>query len=82
MSDNHNVIYVGTHIVMCQSLCVCVCVLLCSPGNDAPVLASVTETAMTTHSIEMEPGEKGAAMGASIVTDNPYRKTYRAGIHL
>ena len=58
-----------------------VCVFLCSPGNDAPILASVTETAMTTHNIEMEPGEKVAAMGASVVTYNPYRKTYRAGIH-
>ncbi|CAI8040127.1 Neurotrypsin, partial [Geodia barretti] len=53
--------------------------ILALPGNDAPILASVTETAMTTHNIEMEPGEKGAAMGASVVTYNPYRKTYRAG---
>ena len=49
------------------------CVFLCSPGNDAPILASVTETAMTTHSIEMEPGEKGASMGAAVY--NPYSKT-------
>ena len=48
------------------------CVLLRSPGNDAPILASVTETAMNTHSMEMEPGEKGASMGASVVTYNPY----------
>ena len=29
----------------------------------------------------MEAGEKGAAMGASVVTYNPYSKTYRACIH-
>ena len=65
--------FLGLHNVMF------VCISLCSPGNDAPVLASVTETAMTTHSMEMEPGEKGAAMGASGVTYNPYSKIiYRA----
>ena len=29
----------------------------------------------------MEAGEKGAAMGASVVTYNPYSETYRACIH-
>ena len=43
-------------------------------GNDAPVLASITETAMTTDSVDMCPEEKGASIGASIVTCNPYSK--------
>ena len=48
------------------------CVLLRSPGNDAPILASVRETEMDTHSMEMKPGEKGTSMGASVFTHNPY----------
>ena len=58
----------------CHCLVFYILMSLHRPGNDAPVLASITETAMTTDSVDMCPEEKGASIGASIVTCNPYSK--------